>query len=75
MASEWQPINTAPKDGTRVLLLWRNRVYIGAWSDEAQFEQCERRPGWQVFDCNDCWYSMALDTEVTDWMPLPQGRT
>lgn len=66
----WQPIDTAPKDGTLVLIAVRGSCYIASWSDEAQFERFEERPGWQVFVCDDGWYSWAEDAP-THWMPLP----
>ena len=34
---EWQPIETAPKDGTRVLLArrdWLESMALGFWSDD-----------------------------------------
>ena len=56
----WQPIETAPKDGTRVLLCidhgeWGDKVWTGLWGD-----------GWMVS------YGKAR-TEPTHWMPLPKA--
>ncbi len=58
--AEWQPIETAPKDGTRVLLCidhgeWGDKVWTGLWGD-----------GWMVS------YGKAR-TEPTHWMPLPKA--
>lgn len=67
----WQDIETAPKDGTRILIVTpRGDVVIARWSEEAGFDRCERRPGWQVFESEDCWYSWAEEVAM-GWMPLP----
>jgi hypothetical protein len=57
-ALEWQPIETAPKDGTIVLLVidhgkWGEKVWTGLWDD-----------GWMVI------YGKARNAP-THWMPLP----
>jgi hypothetical protein len=66
----WQQIETAPKDGTRVLLAVNGAVLIGRWSDDAALGRCESGPAWQIFECDDCWYSWAEDAP-SHWMPLP----
>ncbi len=58
----WQPIETAPKDGTIVLLAgefdypgdWR--IKIGYWSA-----------------CDDDWYLCWASWKPTHWMPLPDA--
>ncbi|MGM5018745.1 DUF551 domain-containing protein [Tardiphaga sp. 367_B4_N1_1] len=69
--SEWKPIATAPRDGTR-LLIFDGQAYIARWRDDACFGgNDENRPAWQIFDCEgDEWYAVATD-EATHWMPLP----
>jgi hypothetical protein len=67
---EWQPIETAPKDGTRVLLAAPGGVYIGWWTDDAQFGQFACGTGWQIFDSEDSWYSFGIK-DATHWMPVP----
>ena len=57
---EWQPIETAPKDGTRVLLVidhgeWGDKVWTGLWAD-----------GWIVS------YGKTTN-EPTHWMLLPEA--
>lgn len=58
--SEWQPIETAPKDGTIVLL------YDGAYPIAGFFDF----GGWipADVDLQDMWPQI----EVTHWMPLPE---
>ena len=58
---DWQPIETAPKDGEKRLLLvvdhgeWGDKVWMGLWAD-----------GWVLS------YGKAIN-EPTHWMPLPEA--
>lgn len=70
----WQPAETAPKDGQKILICWGMScfIHIAHWSDEATFERFEVGPGWQVFECDDGYYSFAIESDrVNYWMPLP----
>jgi hypothetical protein len=71
----WRPIESAPKDGGRVMLTGeRGWIVLASWSEDAAFPECEHRPGWQVSECDDCWYSRSLEpAEPTHWMPLPSA--
>ena len=63
--SEWQPIETAPKDGSEVLVGWlakpgRHKGWISRvrkWREDI---------GWK----QDVW--RVYETEPTQWMPLPE---
>lgn len=68
--NDWQPIETAPKDGTEVLLWGR----------------CERDGQFFAYDCNVGWYddgsigdkgwtARDLPIEPSHWMPLPKPPT
>jgi hypothetical protein len=64
-AAEWQPIETAPKDGTWILLWWGDRTVEGHWLDNShtQFPWA----GWKL-------RSMVVHNPAhkpTHWMPLP----
>ena len=63
--SEWQPIETAPKDGTDILLVVRygnlNKTRLGAWR--------QQRPGEFAWLQHHTFDHFA--GEVTHWMPLP----
>jgi len=60
---KWQPIETAPKDGTDIILLWHTqrggpKPIVGHWAgDLAKYWYC---------------YSVHNPTKVTRWMPLPE---
>jgi hypothetical protein len=67
----WQPIETAPKDGTQ-LLLWEQydaEPFIGYWHG--------RRDRWAASttyydtDGNACVVDRVCSDGVTHWMPLP----
>ena len=73
--SEWQPITTAPKDGTAILLIRDSyQPLVGCWHRSI-------KPRWiegEAFDkkCSnpDCWndYFKNTEYEPTHWMPLPK---
>jgi len=55
--SEWQPIETAPKDGRYLLLLADSQFHrIGFWNGSS-------------WDDGDFYDHMA---DITHWMPLPE---
>ena len=58
---EWQPIETAPKDGTRFI----------AWGPNLAVAECEWREAWAHYDAG--WYRSNQHpvVEPTHWQPLP----
>lgn len=65
---EWQPIETAPKDGTRIWIYSERRG-----TREARF--------YQEFEDGTSWYDvmvgggpMTIFYDATHWMPLPAAR-
>jgi hypothetical protein len=55
----WQPIESAPKDGTRVMLADAEWTDIGRWRIESQLWMDDDDAGWT----DPFW--------PTHWMPLP----
>lgn len=63
--SQWQPVESAPKDGTLILAFLPEsalmKIVFARWDDEFA-----------------CWYddkgesAFPIDVEVTHWMPLPE---
>ena len=75
--SEWQPIETAPRDGTRVLLVNDNGAidiagYVEQWTVRYEFMRKERDGDVYKEVREECGY---WNTEIaycpTHWMPLP----
>ena len=77
---EWQLIETAPKDGTQILL-WSpspfydsgGRVEIGSFRVDEGFSG-DDEPQWldNSYDDFSCDYA-SCPIEPTHWMPLPSG--
>ena len=71
---DWQPIETAPKDGTTILIACRNRVTAGDWVEPRVFyvngepEYNEFDPYWQSWDGG---FLLEGEHVATHWMPLP----
>lgn len=82
-ASQWQPIETAPQDGRKLMLSYRNRnnktrTVLARWvtDDEAAETDADGvglEGGW--YECIDNWdeYSQVTihEGEPSHWMPLP----
>lgn len=66
---EWQPIETAPKDGTRILGYFPFRHGYVSRQDVQPIAWV----GWG----GGCWETLGgwkpLDNEITHWMPLPDA--
>lgn len=62
--SEWQPISTAPKDGTGIL------AWIPDWTTTMVVFWKESR--WWMPVGYDGLMSMRGDPPITHWMPLPE---
>ena len=59
-APQWQTIDSAPRDGTNVLLSDNHEIIIGKW--------CE----WREYGQDYAWYdSQCIPIEATHWQPLP----
>ena len=66
----WQPIETAPKDGTEVLLYFSDgRILIGDYVVTEQLRHGKtawKNEGWRTF------FGLVHDNKPTHWMPLPE---
>jgi hypothetical protein len=74
MSADWMPIDTAPRDGTRIMLYTPpSYVCLAVWRDKAAFARNETGSGWEVWNNDDdSWYSFSLEPEEpTHWMPIP----
>lgn len=58
--SDWQPIETAPRDGTWLLLTGEGHVGAGLWL----FGE------WR--DLGDIGWGGMTEPTITHWMPLPE---
>lgn len=79
--SEWQPIETAPKDGTAIdLWVADRRLPNGYVIPAKRIPNCSYRepqwngdrPGWTWHESSDeCDSELNADYTPTHWMPLP----
>ena len=69
---EWQPIETAPKDGTRILLYspdaMEPKCFIGYWLNDVDYPD-----GGAWFDYWREDTGLPIDADSTHWMPLPEA--
>lgn len=74
--TDWQPIETAPTSGKRMLLWWRTckEPHIGAWEVDEQFD--DRPKSWPSPEEGWCCDGDACipvnQGDCTHWMPLPE---
>lgn len=59
-ATQWRPIETAPKDGTHILGLL----------EDGEVERIH----WYKYPTHSCWETSYFESEITPthWMPLPK---
>jgi hypothetical protein len=65
---QWQPIETAPRDGSLVLLQpcdHRELPFIGSWDHVGRFTTSPKM--WLGYT-----YGAMSEGDVTHWMPLPE---
>lgn len=68
---KWQPIETAPRDGTHVLLLIGEVAIGGCWVLHSEGWE-SGIPDWYGWDTdNDLILIEVPDDEPTHWMPIP----
>jgi hypothetical protein len=77
--SEWQPIESAPKDGTSILMRGPYRMVVTFWGDLNPPDLMDPRPhhsemAWLTdWDCKNGPAFLRLDyLNPTHWMPLPR---
>jgi len=65
----WLPIESAPKDGTRIMLYRKGHVVFGHWN----YDRFARnpRPYWSHDDQRAFGTTDARKTAPTHWRPLP----
>lgn len=68
-AEDWQPIETAPRDGTRIILLRKNGPVFGCWDDDRY--STKPRPYWTHDQVRAFGNVDARKVPPTHWMPLP----
>lgn len=79
--AKWQPIDTAPKDGTWILLLHGETIpgvplvevasfAGGASAEELGYREFAKYGAWMIWNASDNWYLVDV-AEPTHWMPLP----
>lgn len=69
----WQPIETAPKDGTRVLLWFDGTVVSGSWNPQVDIKGNSYGPGgWdaETLPSHGCGCCSSDNDPPTYWMPL-----
>lgn len=75
--NEWQPIESAPKDGTYVLLYypaWKREVWIGHyWITETlnYGKSTGRREAWYANGMASLFSTSKTEPQPTHWLPLP----
>ena len=69
---EWQPIETAPKDGTYVLMVKKGLVpAVARWQHDRQIFDFIEEEDMPTGDAWQEYLAMCIEWTPTHWMPLP----
>ena len=74
--NEWQPIETAPTDGTYVLLFFPDyihKVWIGYYEISEHFSHGKCVSSNKYWSVIGSIFSSAKESHPTHWMPLPNA--
>ena len=63
--SEWQPIESAPKDGAYILAYWHNE--FGKWYGVLVWS-----PDYEGWAVEPHFEPISEENTITHWMPLPE---
>lgn len=69
----WQPIETAPKDGTKIIVwppTWTGTLSTAAWNDDKYAKR--PRPYWKRGDDHGS-STVSRGRNPTHWAPIPAG--
>jgi len=72
---QWQPIETAPKDGTRILVTGEGIIWIASWKEiEIPNDNgIDHFESWVVYECEDIYFNYELShMDITHWQHLPE---
>jgi len=64
MSNEWRPIETAPKDGSDIIV-YRPK-HDGTYIPQVGIDW------WMTKGIRPCWGKSRADCQPTHWMPLPE---
>lgn len=68
---KWLPIESAPKDGTEILVWWpRVLFYVHSGMATVAWGEAEY---WELVHCGEMATSARLGGEPTLWTPLPEA--
>lgn len=82
--AEWQPIESAPKDGRKIILFYRNRgglprTVMGMWLTDERANEIDNvgvglEAGWyeRIDNWDDFTHVAIHEGEPTHWQPLPE---
>ena len=68
-AMEWMPIDSAPKDGTKILLLRETGPVVGLWKEDKYSNK--PKPYWDHDKVRLFGIHNARNFPPTHWQPLP----
>jgi hypothetical protein len=75
MVPQWQPIETAPKDGTE-FQAWLEHGSFGYWEPRCRYSDEYDIPQiWGRTDYDEDGWDVYPHIDVTHWMPLPTPPT
>ena len=74
MPTPWQPISTAPRDGTPILIWVCGRFHEAVWEGEYgdNWERSEIDGAWQIRWAELNSYGVTPDEPPTHWAPRPE---